>query len=113
MDYSFGDVIDTAQGFGSGFEFDTPRNAETATSNAIQSSQPIDGNTGGSWGGFWQNTLGSITGYAVARDMQQRQVQNGSVAVQNAAVQQRTSGNGLLMLAGVGVLAFLLIDRAR
>ena len=106
-------AYDAALNFGSGNNFDIPRNADTQTSNAIQSSQPITQDNGGSWSGFWQNTIGSIVGYAAAKDAAQTRVNTGQVAAQTAAVQQRTSGNGMLMLAGLGFVAYLLATRGK
>ncbi|HWH83466.1 MAG TPA: hypothetical protein VNU71_14640 [Burkholderiaceae bacterium] len=106
--YDLGDLssnFDAALSFGSDPSFDTARTAATQTSDAIQSSQPVTSDNGGSWTGFWQNTLGSIVGYAAAKDVAQTRVQNTTAAAQQAAMAGR-SNNGLLLIvaAVVGVV---------
>lgn len=112
-DPTFSGMFDAAQNFGSGNNFDTSRTADTQTSNAIQSAQPITQDNGGSWSGFWQNTIGSIVGYAAAKDAAQTRVNTGQVAAQTAAVQQRTNGTGMLMVAVIGFVGYLLITRGK
>lgn len=109
--YDLGDLsenYDAALSFGSDPSFDTARTAATQTTDAIQSSQPITNDTGGSWGGFWQNTIGSVLGYAAAKDIQQTRVQNTSATQSQAAMQARSSGNGLLLIAAVVVAVVML-----
>lgn len=105
------DTFDAALSFGTDYSFDTPRSADTQTSDAIQSSQPITNDGGQSWSGFWQNTIGSVLGYAAARDQAQAQAANGSVVAQQAAVRGSSGMGGLVPLIGLGLIVFLLMER--
>lgn len=99
--------------------YNFPRTDMTVPTDAIQSQQPVDASTssnaGGGWTGFMQNLAGTLTGYAIAKDiattnasLQSQQLQR-SVAAQSTV--QRANSGSLLTLLLIGGGAYLLLKK--
>jgi hypothetical protein len=61
-------VFNGALQIGADSSYVTPRTSDTVTGDAINGSVPIDNESGGSWSGFWQDTLKAVVGYQIAKD---------------------------------------------
>jgi hypothetical protein len=119
-----GSIWNTAATANGDPEFAQPRTSQTATMNALQSAQPIDNGSGNAWSSWLKGVGDTLINYAVVKDITRTQasVQTQaqlaqSQAAANAAVAQRagaglTISPGLLMMAGFGVLVFLVARKA-
>lgn len=119
-DFSLGSLWDTAATVGADQSFAQPRTADTVPTNAIGSLQPV-AETGGAWGAFWQNTIGSVVSYGLARDAARNGIsQAGAAAPGYTPTVPVSSGpattQSMVLVAaaiGVGVLVVGLVLRGR
>lgn len=108
-------IFSTALNFNSDPEFAQPRNADTVTSNAIDSLQPIKAN-GGEWGDFWKGAAATTLNYALLKDATRSGLTSSSVQQsireQGGAGEQRARQGpnmGTALLIGGGLVAVLLV----
>lgn len=114
--FNLSDEWNAALGINIDDSYWTPRTADTVPSNALQTMQPIETNTGGGWSDFWKGTLQTVIGYSIAKDAAQSGVarpgqQYGQAAYPaqgGAYAAQRQPGGQVLTLALVGVGIYLL-----
>lgn len=104
-------IFGTAAEVGSGGTYDVGRTAATETSNAIQATLPVDPNASDKWSGFWRDTIKSVVGYGLAKDMQQTKVQTQVQSGNAVAVRSRSDDRRLLMFAGIGFAAYMLLRK--
>lgn len=100
-----------------GTSFDTSYDVSAPGGNsaaAVAADTESSGNDG--WGDFWRTTAQNVIGYAIARDAArngvavQQPMGNGAVAPVYVPQSQATMGvPPVLLLAGVGLLAYLAI----
>jgi hypothetical protein len=72
--FNLQDTFGAAQTLGADQSYVTPRTSDTVTGDAVNGSAAIDNDSGGSWTGFWQDTLKAVVGYSIAKDAQRNAV---------------------------------------
>lgn len=105
--------VDAATSLGQGWSFDTPKTADTATGNAVQSMAPVTApntTSGSNSSGFW-SAIGGALGGAVNTAS--------AVIAKNNGIPQPGSAtpvpvpppnrSGLVMLLGAGLVVYLLV----
>lgn len=103
-----------ALNIGADASYDQPRTAQTQTTNAIGSMQPIQ-DTGSGWSGFWQGALQTAVGYAIAKDAHKSGLTSSSrdsgAPVYAAAPQAGMVGGlgGFMPLLIVGAIVFVAV----
>lgn len=104
-------VIEGAAAANSDPEFAQPRNAETITSNAADSMQPIT-TQGGGWGDFWSGVGNTVLNHAISRDSIKTNAEARAEELRAAAgattAPQPQQGIPPMLLIGGGVLLVLL-----
>jgi hypothetical protein len=113
------EAFGSALGINADNSYSTPRTSDTATTDAVQSMQPVDNQSGGAFGDFWGGAGGvlrSLLDYAVVRDAARHGITpDGQPVVQMeplpaSAPQPAKSGgvpSGVWLIAAAGVLAFV------
>lgn len=110
-DYSLQSLWNAAAGIGADQSYVQPRTSETVPTNALTSMQPVQ-ETGGEWGAFWQNTIGSLVSYSLAKDAAKNGVtQYGSAAPGYTPTTTVAVGNpaGNLGIIALAVAAVVLV----
>lgn len=111
------DFMGAAQAANSDPEFAQPRFPETITSNAVDSLGPITTNQGGAWGDFFMKGTDKVLTAAIARDAARNAAASAAPAspygTTGGAAAPAMPGTGpsagfLLLIAGVGLLGFML-----
>lgn len=119
------DAFETALGIGADTSYSTPRTSDTATTDAVQSMQPVDNKAGGAFGDFWGGLGGvgrSLLDYAMVRDAAKhgvtpagqplQPIQMEPIPPERAASSAGMSG-GVLLLVAAGVVALVVAKAAK
>lgn len=109
-DSSVGSLVDASTGLNSGWSFDIPKTADTATTNAVTGMAPVTANNTASnsdFAGFWSKLAGSVINTGVAVVAQK----NGLVqpGVTTPVPVPPPNPNGKLLLIAIAVGAVLLL----
>lgn len=116
----FGGIWDTARNIGADYSLSRPRNSATATTDALNSMQPIVASTNQN-SDFWPELARTLTGYLIVRDATRNGVavnSNGTAPVQpigtvpvDVAQRSQASLSPLVLLGLVGLLAYSVARR--
>lgn len=94
--------------------YNDPKAAAGTETNVLQTATQEPSAMSDSWGGFWQDTIKGVIGYAAARDMaevrSQAQAQRQMTPAYRQAVTQQNNQSMLLPLLLIGGLVFLIKD---
>lgn len=98
-------------------EFSTARSVDTVTSNAIDSTTPMQSGAGSMFAGLWSDIGKPLLAHWMVKDMAQTQADNASAGqpgqAQPLPAQPTTGGMGPVLIVGVlALLAGVLIVKA-
>lgn len=116
-------MFGTALGVNADSSYSTPRTSDTATTDAVQSMQPVDNQTGGAFSDFWRGAAGALLNYAIVRDAARNGitptgqaapvVQMEPIPAQSGGASSSGLPGGLMLLLAAGVVVFVAVKAAK